>query len=136
MMRPCPSARRPVKEDMAQAMEKAGGREDDKATDLCLHGGRRFSYDQTATAVNCQKAVQLCPIRKTADVRTEGVGGRSGMSAPAVVCSITLLSPPRKYVKRIKQLSRQRPFLYRPRYSRRKASSASISSRVPMVIRR
>lgn len=32
--------------------------------------------------------------------------------------------------------SRRRLFLYRPRYSRRKASSRSISSRVPMVIRR
>ena len=33
-------------------------------------------------------------------------------------------------------LPRRRLFLYRPRYSRRKASSRSISSRVPMVIRR
>ena len=40
--------------------EKAGVREDDKATDLCLHEGRSFSSDRTATAVNCQKAVQTC----------------------------------------------------------------------------
>ena len=46
---------RPVKEDVAQTMKKAGDRKDDKATGLCLHKGRSFSSDRTATAVNCQR---------------------------------------------------------------------------------
>ena len=52
---PMSFGRRPVKEDVAQTRKKQGGRKDDKATGLCLHKGRSFSSDRTATAVNRQR---------------------------------------------------------------------------------
>ena len=78
-------------------MNKSREREGDKATALCWHKGRNFSSDRAAIAVNCLKSSSTLLDHKISDGRTEGVGGRSGMGTPAVVCFTTPHSYSKNY---------------------------------------
>ena len=74
------------------------GREREKEKDsfcACTENGT-FHFDRKASAGE-PLAVPPCRIVKISNVRTEGVGGRSGMGTPAVVCFTTPYSYSKNY---------------------------------------
>ena len=71
--------------------EKGRGREIEKDSFCACTENGTFHFDRTASAGE-PLAVPPCRIVKISNVRTEGVGGRSGMGTPAVVC-FTILHP-------------------------------------------
>ena len=72
---------------------RSRGREGDKVFALCSHIGRGFSPDPCGVSRELLLSSSPLFLQYLSDVRTEGVGGRSGMGAPAVVCFTTLTCP-------------------------------------------
>ena len=66
---------------------RSRGREGDKVFALCSHIGRGFSSDPCGVSRELLLSSSPLFLQYLSDVRTEGVVGRSGMGAPAVVCS-------------------------------------------------
>ena len=65
--------------------ERNRGREGDKVFALCSHIGRGFSPDPCGVSRELLLSSSPLFLQYLSDVRTEGVGGRSGMGATAVV---------------------------------------------------